>query len=197
MQYLGLLFTLRAPGGECVGPDADRGALLAQPLVRPRGRAPSSLSPPSTLSNATTASGRRCPDSGLLSTVLSVALIASSIATGSRPGWASAGRRSCGSGAPSSRPRRLVGLLRRLRRHLPLRDALAVQLPGHRRLVGEDRGLLVHLQLLTGATIPVPDAWFFPYLSTQYYSFQHYGAALMGRVLLLPPGRPTTSRSAC
>ncbi|MGA2015994.1 MAG: DUF2298 domain-containing protein [Opitutaceae bacterium] len=40
----------------------------------------------------------------------------------------------------------------------------------------------------TGTTIPVPDVWFYPYLSTQYYSFQHYGAALMGRVLLLPPG---------
>jgi hypothetical protein len=39
-----------------------------------------------------------------------------------------------------------------------------------------------------GATIPVPDAWFYPYLSTQYYSFQHYGAALMGRVLAIPPG---------
>jgi hypothetical protein len=40
----------------------------------------------------------------------------------------------------------------------------------------------------TGATIPVPDAWLYPYLSTQYYSFQHYGAALMGRALVLPPG---------
>jgi Uncharacterized membrane protein (DUF2298) len=40
----------------------------------------------------------------------------------------------------------------------------------------------------TGATIPVPDAWLHPYLSTQYYSFQHYGAALMGRALVLPPG---------
>jgi hypothetical protein len=40
----------------------------------------------------------------------------------------------------------------------------------------------------TGATIPVQDAWFSPYLSTQYYSFQHYGAALMGRILLLPTG---------
>lgn len=40
----------------------------------------------------------------------------------------------------------------------------------------------------SGATLPVPDAWYYPYLSTQYYSFQHYGAALMGRVLLLPPG---------
>jgi hypothetical protein len=40
----------------------------------------------------------------------------------------------------------------------------------------------------TGQTIPVPDAWLFPYPSTQYYSFQHYGAALMGRVLSITPG---------
>jgi hypothetical protein len=40
----------------------------------------------------------------------------------------------------------------------------------------------------TGKTIPVPDAWFYPYPSTQYYSFQHYGAALMGRVLSIPTG---------
>ena len=38
----------------------------------------------------------------------------------------------------------------------------------------------------TGETIPVPDVWLYPYLSTQYYSFQHYGAALMGRVLRSP-----------
>src|ERR1700678_1643577 len=35
----------------------------------------------------------------------------------------------------------------------------------------------------SGATLPVPDAWLYPYASTQYYSFQHYGAALMGRLL--------------
>lgn len=40
----------------------------------------------------------------------------------------------------------------------------------------------------TGETIPVPDVWFYPYPSTQYYSFQHYGAALMGRLLAIPPG---------
>jgi uncharacterized membrane protein len=40
----------------------------------------------------------------------------------------------------------------------------------------------------TGATLPVPDVWFHPYPSTQYYSFQHYGAALMGRVLSIQPG---------
>jgi hypothetical protein len=40
----------------------------------------------------------------------------------------------------------------------------------------------------SGATIPVPDAWLYPYLSTQYYSFQHYAAALMGRLLEFPPG---------
>ena len=40
----------------------------------------------------------------------------------------------------------------------------------------------------TGETLPVPDVWLYPYLSTQYYSFQHYGAALMGRVLGLQTG---------
>ena len=40
----------------------------------------------------------------------------------------------------------------------------------------------------SGTTLPVQDAWFSPYPSTQYYSFQHYGAALMGRILLLPTG---------
>lgn len=41
---------------------------------------------------------------------------------------------------------------------------------------------------LTGAKIPVPDAWLYPYSSTQYYSFQHYAAALMGRMMGLSPG---------
>lgn len=41
---------------------------------------------------------------------------------------------------------------------------------------------------LPGSKIPVVDAWFYPYLSTQYYSFQHYSAALMGRLLGLDPG---------
>ncbi|MBP7143023.1 MAG: hypothetical protein KBA71_14020 [Opitutaceae bacterium] len=41
---------------------------------------------------------------------------------------------------------------------------------------------------LSGQTIPVPDAWLHPYPSNQYYSFQHYAAALMGRLLGLSPG---------
>jgi len=40
----------------------------------------------------------------------------------------------------------------------------------------------------SGATIPVPDYWYYPYPSDHYYSFQHYGAALMGRALQLPRG---------
>jgi uncharacterized membrane protein len=40
----------------------------------------------------------------------------------------------------------------------------------------------------SGEAIPVHDAWLYPYLSTQYYSFQHYGAALMGRLLAIPNG---------
>jgi hypothetical protein len=39
-----------------------------------------------------------------------------------------------------------------------------------------------------GSTIPVPDVWLYPFPSTQYYSFQYYGAALMGRILMFPPG---------
>ena len=41
---------------------------------------------------------------------------------------------------------------------------------------------------LPGATIPVTDAWLYPYQSVQYYSFQHYAAALMGRMLGFSPG---------
>jgi uncharacterized membrane protein len=41
---------------------------------------------------------------------------------------------------------------------------------------------------LPGTTLPVVDAWLYPYLSTQYYSFQYYAAALMGRILGMDPG---------
>ena len=41
---------------------------------------------------------------------------------------------------------------------------------------------------LQGTRLPVPDLWLSPYLLTQYYSFQHYAAALMGRILQLGPG---------
>jgi len=41
---------------------------------------------------------------------------------------------------------------------------------------------------LPGHTLPAPDVWFYPYLSTQYYSFQYYAAALMGRILGMDPG---------
>jgi hypothetical protein len=39
-----------------------------------------------------------------------------------------------------------------------------------------------------GTTLPVPDAWLHPYTSAHYYSFQHYAAALLGRLAGLPPG---------
>ena len=41
---------------------------------------------------------------------------------------------------------------------------------------------------LQGGRLPVADLWLSPYLLTQYYSFQHYAAALMGRILQLGPG---------
>ena len=41
---------------------------------------------------------------------------------------------------------------------------------------------------LQGTTLPAPDIWLYPYFSTQYYSFQYYAAALMGRILGMDPG---------
>jgi hypothetical protein len=41
---------------------------------------------------------------------------------------------------------------------------------------------------MPGSTIPVVDAWLHPYPSVHYYSFQHYAAALMGRMLGLSAG---------
>lgn len=40
----------------------------------------------------------------------------------------------------------------------------------------------------SGGTIPVVDAWLDPFPSNHYYSFQHYAAALMGRLLAIRPG---------
>lgn len=39
-----------------------------------------------------------------------------------------------------------------------------------------------------GAGVPSVDAWLSPYANTHYYSFQHYGAAVLGRLLNLSPG---------
>lgn len=41
---------------------------------------------------------------------------------------------------------------------------------------------------LPGGTIPVADVWLHPYPFIQYYSFQHYAGALLGRLLHLEPG---------
>ena len=41
---------------------------------------------------------------------------------------------------------------------------------------------------MQGVTLPPPDIWYPPYLLNHYYSFQHYGAALLGRVMMLEPG---------
>ncbi len=40
----------------------------------------------------------------------------------------------------------------------------------------------------SGGTIPVLDAWLHPYRSVHYYSYSHYAAALLGRMLGTTPG---------
>ena len=41
---------------------------------------------------------------------------------------------------------------------------------------------------MRGTRLPPPDLWLAPYRANCYYSFQHYGAALMGRLLGVGPG---------
>lgn len=41
---------------------------------------------------------------------------------------------------------------------------------------------------MQGATLPAVDNWNPPHLFDYYYAFQHYGAALLGRILNLSPG---------
>lgn len=41
---------------------------------------------------------------------------------------------------------------------------------------------------MRGTRLPAPDLWMYPYRANFYYSFQHYGAALLGRLLGLGPG---------
>ena len=41
---------------------------------------------------------------------------------------------------------------------------------------------------MRGTRLPPPDLWLAPFCSNTYYSFQHYGAALLGRLLGVGPG---------
>ena len=41
---------------------------------------------------------------------------------------------------------------------------------------------------MQGVTLPPPDIWYPPHVLNHYYSFQHYGAALLGRVFMIEPG---------
>jgi uncharacterized membrane protein len=41
---------------------------------------------------------------------------------------------------------------------------------------------------MRGTRLPAPDLWLYPFPSNCYYSFRHYGAALLGRILGVGPG---------
>lgn len=41
---------------------------------------------------------------------------------------------------------------------------------------------------MQGLTLPPPDVWYPPHVLNHYYSFQHYGAALLGRIFMIEPG---------
>ena len=41
---------------------------------------------------------------------------------------------------------------------------------------------------MKGSMLPAPDLWLAPFRVNCYYSFQHYGAGLLGRLLGVGPG---------
>jgi uncharacterized membrane protein len=132
--------------------------------------------------------GRTLPGLGLVSTVLSVALITFSC-LGWEPVWLG------GRWSPLVRawraeftPRRLVGCFGVCIGVFLYAMSWRFTYPNIDGSSEKIADFSYICSYYSGTTIPVTDAWFSPYLSTQYYSFQHYGAALMGRVLLLPTG---------
>ncbi|HMD61116.1 MAG TPA: DUF2298 domain-containing protein, partial [Opitutaceae bacterium] len=125
---------------------------------------------------------------GLVSTVLSVAVISASLFAW-EPEWAGArGAALLREWRAEFAPRRLVGcfgVCLAVFGYAMLWRFTYPNIDGSSEKIADFSYICSYY---TGTTIPVPDVWFHPYPSTQYYSFQHYGAALMGRVLLLPPG---------
>jgi hypothetical protein len=125
---------------------------------------------------------------GLLSTLVSAALIYMS-ATGAEPAFlGEKGRALLGAWRAEFAPRRLAGcfgVFGLVFLYALLWRFTSPDIDGSSEKIAD---LSFICSYATGATLPVPDAWFYPYASTQYYSFQHYGAALMGRLLSIPTG---------
>ncbi len=187
MQHLGLLFTLALLGVNLWG------LMLAAGLYW-RNRWFAFAAGPILVVTAVYAIechhglGPSLPWLGLVSSLASVSLIAASV-TPWQPAWAGArGATLLARWREEFAPRRLVscfGIAAAVFLYALLWRFTAPDIDGSSEKIADFSYICSYY---TGATIPVPDVWFYPYLSTQYYSFQHYGAALMGRVLGLPPG---------
>ncbi|HEY5079082.1 MAG TPA: hypothetical protein VII43_04520 [Opitutaceae bacterium] len=187
MQYLGLLFTLALLAGNLWG------LMLAAGLYW-RNRWFAMAVGPILAVTAVYAIechhglGPTLPGLGLFSTLCSASLITFSVVSW-RPEWlGERGAALVQAWREEFAPRRLLacfGVITAVFLYAMMWRFLYPNIDGSSEKIADFSYICSYY---TGATIPVPDAWFYPYPSTQYYSFQHYGAALMGRVLLLPPG---------
>ena len=132
--------------------------------------------------------GPSLPGLGLVSSVLSASLIAASFA-GWEPTWMEARATALlRDWRAEFAPRRLIGCIGvcgAIFLYAMLWRFTYPNIDGSSEKIAD---LSFICSYYTGETIPVPDVWFHPYPSTQYYSFQHYAAALMGRLLVIPPG---------
>jgi uncharacterized membrane protein len=187
MQYLGLLFTLALLGVNIWGLMLIAGlywrnrwfALVAGPILGVTGiyaiECHHGLGP--TLGGL-----------GLFSTLVSAALISLSAAAGEPAFFSEKFRVILRAWRAEFAPRRLAGCLgvfAAIFLYAMLWRFTSPDIDGSSEKIAD---LSFICSYASGATLPVPDAWFYPYASTQYYSFQHYGAALMGRLLSIPTG---------
>ncbi|HXN35064.1 MAG TPA: hypothetical protein VN877_02770 [Opitutaceae bacterium] len=125
---------------------------------------------------------------GQLSFVLSAALIAFSCGTWEPAILGSRGTELLRQWRSEFAPRRLVGCLGIFAAVFLYAMAWRYTDPNLNGGSEKDADFSYICSYYSGATIPVPDYWYYPYPSDHYYSFQHYGAALVGRVLQLPRG---------
>ncbi len=132
--------------------------------------------------------GRTLPGLGLFSTLLSAVLITASFFAW-EPAWLEGGWLALVRAWRSEfAPRRLVGCFAVFALVFLYALSWRFMYPNIDGSSEKIADLSYIASYYSGTTLPVQDAWFSPYPSTQYYSFQHYGAALMGRILLLPTG---------
>ena len=168
------------------------------PLVRARGRSNPWRHRRLRHPSATGGSVRRSPGWGSFSTVASAALIGLSASEWKPALLGERGEALLGGWRRRTAPGRLLGCLGVFTVIFLLRDALEVHVARHRRLVREDRGACPSYAATRRARpCRSPTRPVLPLRLHAILQLQHYGAALVGRLLSITPTGEAYNVSFC